>query len=441
MTVLAGPLTVDLMTTHPDMTDAELDQPAMIVSSDSHVGPRLNDDLRQYCPEAWLEEFDNDVSKQTYLAEKAARQAAADGEVAAPHPNLDLPGHYDPHARIADMDAEGVASEVLFHFSQNGENFPWVGQGLWTIYDFERGAVAYEIYNRWLADFCSVDPARHIGLAYLPTWDIDAAITEMRRCRESGLKAINFPPPSRPNHIEYNNPAWDPFWAAAAELDMALVTHASGAAHFDYHGGPAGTAIMIYESGGYMARRAVWWLAMSGVFERHPGLRLVITEQFEGWWRQTLHEMDVVGGRFGPDMAVKRLPSEYAAENVYIGASFLSPEMAQDAWHHGYDQNVIWGSDYPHVEGTFVHLDDPDAEPITQLALRNTFGHVPPTSAARMAGENGVRAFGLDREELRAVAQRIGAPSLRSLTTPPDVLPKIPDGSMAFSGQVGFLAE
>ena len=51
---------------------------------------------------------------------------------------------------------------------------------------------------RLSADFCSVEPARHIGLAYLPTWDIDAAIAEMHRCREAGLKAINFPPPSRP---------------------------------------------------------------------------------------------------------------------------------------------------------------------------------------------------------------------------------------------------
>lgn len=422
------------------LTDAALDSPAMVVSSDSHVGPRLEQDLRPYCPEQWLEEFDNDVSKQNYLVEKQARLAAESGEAEKPrHPNLDLPGHYDPRANIADMDAEGIASQVLFHFSQNGENFPWVGQGLWTIFDFERGAVAYEIYNRWLADFCSVEPARHIGLAYLPTWDVDAAIAEMHRCRESGLKAINFPPPSRPGHAEYNDPCWEPFWAAAADLDMALVTHASGAAHFDYHGGPAGTAIMIFESGGYMARRAVWWLAMSGVFERHPGLRLVITEQFEGWWRNTLHEMDVVGGRFGPDMDLPRPPSEYAAENVFIGASFLSSHMAEDAWRHGYDTNIVWGSDYPHVEGTFLHLDDPDAEPITQLSLRNTLSGVPPASAALMAGENGVRAFGLDRDELVAVAERIGAPSLRRLTTAPPELPEVPDGSMAWSGQVGFL--
>jgi predicted TIM-barrel fold metal-dependent hydrolase len=430
------------MSSESEPLGSELDRPAVIVSGDSHVGPRLEEDLRPYCPNAWLEEFDDEVSKQRHLREKGRGLLGEDGpDLGAPraHPNLDLPGHYDPAANIADMDAEGIAAQVLFHFSQNGENFPWVGQGLGTIFDLERGAVAYEIYNRWLADFCSVEPARHIGMAYLPTWDIDAAIAEMRRCREAGLTAINFPPPSRPHHVEYNDPAWEPFWEAAADLDMALITHASGAAHFDYLGGPAGISLMIFESGGYMARRGVWWLTMSGVFERHPGLRLVITEQFEGWWRQTLHEMDVIGARFGPDMDLPKPPSQYAASNVYIGASFMSAAMARDAEHHGYDTNIVWGSDYPHVEGTFLHVDEPDGEPITQLSLRNTFGGVDPAAAARMLGENGIRAYGLDTAELRAVADRISAPTLRHLTTPPDDLPEVPEPSMAFSGQVGFL--
>ncbi|MDH5279221.1 MAG: amidohydrolase, partial [Actinomycetota bacterium] len=134
-----------------------------------------------------------------------------------------------------------------------------------------------------------------------------------------------------------------------------------------------------------------------------------------------------------------KAPSEYARSNVFIGASFLSPSMARDAVVHGYDTNVVWGSDYPHVEGTFVKVDDPAAEPITQLSLRHTFGDIDPAAAERMLGGNGIRAFGLDPDELRSVADRIGAPSLRTLTTAPPSLPDIPEGSMAFSGQVGFL--
>ena len=74
-TVSAAALEDEAFEFHPLLPDDEtdLDRPAVIVSSDSHVGPRLEEDLRQYCPAAWLDEFDNDLSKQTYLAEKAER--------------------------------------------------------------------------------------------------------------------------------------------------------------------------------------------------------------------------------------------------------------------------------------------------------------------------------------------------------------------------------
>jgi predicted TIM-barrel fold metal-dependent hydrolase len=427
------------------MDDRQRNEPAVVISCDSHVGPRLVEDLRPYCPTEHLDSFDEDASRQ--VEQKAAFEkllgARLDPEKAAAraaHPNLHIPGHHDPHARLRDMDRDGVASAAIYHFSQNGENLPWIGQGLGTVLDFERGAIAYRIYNRWLADFCSVQPERHIGLAYLPTWDIDLAIEELHWARENGLRAVNFPPPSKPGHLEYNNPAWEPFWSACEDLDMALTTHSSGAAPFDYLSGPGGTSIMIFESGGYMARRAVWWLTMSGVFERHPNLRLVITEQFEGWWSYTIHEMDVVSRRFGLDLDLPMPPSDYVRSNVYLGASFLSRAQAEDAHREGYSDNVIWGSDYPHVEGTFLASDDAEAEPITRLALRNTFCGVPAEAAVAMAGANGVRAFGLDGDALRKVAQRIGAPSAAELTTAPESLPEIPEGSMAFSGQVGFLA-
>ena len=116
------------------------------------------------------------------------------------HPNLELDGHWDPQARLRDMDSDGVAAELIWHFSQNGENLPWIGQGLGTVFkhQFELGAVAYEIYNRWLADFCSEDAERLLGLVYIPSWDIDASIKTLEWARENGLRCLNFPAPSRP---------------------------------------------------------------------------------------------------------------------------------------------------------------------------------------------------------------------------------------------------
>jgi predicted TIM-barrel fold metal-dependent hydrolase len=218
---------------------------------------------------------------------------------------------------------------------------------------------------------------------------------------------------------------------------MSLNTHSSGAAAFDYSSGPGGEDLLIYESGGWMARRAVWWLIHGQVFERHPDLKLVITEQFEGWWTPTLHELDSVYVRFGMRGSVlPKMPSEYARRHVFMGASFLSPAFAEQAFREGFVDNVLWGRDYPHIEGAF-QVAPAGAEPITHLSLRNSLSRVPRPAALAMAGENAVRAFGLDRAKLMDVAARINAPTVDALLTPPKTLPTIAERSNAFRGQAG----
>ena len=87
---------------------------------------------------------------------------------------------------------------MLFHGSQNGEPIPFIisdpSVGMATMerrydVDFELAGVGRHIYNEWLADFCSVQPERHVGLAHLPMWDIDAAVKEATWAREHGLRA------------------------------------------------------------------------------------------------------------------------------------------------------------------------------------------------------------------------------------------------------------
>jgi predicted TIM-barrel fold metal-dependent hydrolase len=433
------------------MDQVDATTPVIVLSCDTHVGPRLEEQLRDYCPKGHLDEFDTFVAEQkAALARSFAGSSEFDeSSVLQAHPNLARPGHHDVHERLRDLDRDGVAAEVIFHFSQNGELFPFMPDftgGLSSVRpeDFDLAKVGFRIYNRWLADFVSVEPERHVGLAYVPTWDIEAATAEVEWARAAGLRGVNFPPPGRPGHLAYNHPDWEPFWSACEALEMPLTTHASGAHPIDYESGPGGIEIMIYESGGWLGRRAVWWLIHGRVFERHPGLRLVVTEQYEGWFMATLRELDAVYARFGRTLSgesMPRLPSEYGLEHCFVGASFMSHALADEATRDGYATNVIWGSDYPHVEGTFQHLDNPDLEPITRLALRHTFAGVPSHEARLMAGLNGVRVYGLDADALARVASRIGAPTAAELASDPADLPEISPRSNAFRGQAGTRAE
>ena len=152
--------------------------PAIVVSCDSHAGPKLRQQLREYCPKKYIGDFDTFADRwdaqQAALAQAAApRTDDLDTSFLSGHPNLAIPGHYEPGARLRDMDFDGVAAEVIFHFSQNGEPLPFVygpagGLNAATADEFELGAVGYHIYNQWLADFVSAAPERLLGLVYLP---------------------------------------------------------------------------------------------------------------------------------------------------------------------------------------------------------------------------------------------------------------------------------
>ena len=138
---------------------------------------------------------------------------------------------------------------------------------------------------------------------------------------------------------------------------------------------------------------------------------------------------------FMMDSPLTKLPSEYLRQNVFLGASFISPWQAQDAVTEGYVDNVLWGRDYPHVEGVFQATVGPDEEPMTKLALRHVFNRLPASDARKILGENGIRVFGLDSAYLQSVAERIGASTPARLAIPPTSLPDN-DGN-GFVGQAG----
>jgi predicted TIM-barrel fold metal-dependent hydrolase len=407
------------------MAQPAMTAPAVIVSSDTHIGPRLREDLRPYCEQSLLGAFDEfvtgiDAYRDAVYAKVPGRAATAQTR------NRITAGHYDTHARLRDLDHDGVAAEIIFHGSQNEEPIPW---GTFVVFlgpssdDPELVAAGRRIYNRWLADFVSVEPHRHVGLAQLPMWDIDAAVRELQWAADAGLRGVNFPAPSS-TLTPYNDPSWDRFFAACAERSMPLTTHA-GAGDPSQWTGRETFALMTIESGGWLSRRALAQLIFGGVFERHRDLRLVLTEQPGTWWTYTLRELDSVWrahrGSLGDQ--VPRPPSEYCREQVFLGASFLAHYEAIDAIDNDYVDNVLWGSDYPHAEGTWQMPDDERSESIGVLSMRAAFGGLDAAAVAKMAGENAARAYHLDLDALRAVAERIGAPTVEQLRTPIDAVP------------------
>jgi hypothetical protein len=109
---------------------------------------------------------------------------------------------------------------------------------------------------------------------------------------------------------------------------------------------------------------------------------------------------------------------DHHRQDVFVGASFACPSEAESAVAHGHYSQYMWGSDYPHCEGTYQCLDDEYQTSNTRVALRHTFGHLPRPEVEQMIGLNAVDVYSLDRQALSDVAAKIGAPTWDELGRP-----------------------
>jgi predicted TIM-barrel fold metal-dependent hydrolase len=406
-------------TTRPDEQLSDTASPLLLVSADGHCGPQLTGQLRAYCEAEHLEAFDDYAasSRGSWYRQMPGYEAPP-ATWRAIERTVGCAGQNDPHARLKDLDTEGIAAEVIFGGGQNGERMPFMGEGLGSTFgpgaaDPKLQAVGLHIYNRWLAEFVSVEAARHVGLAHVPMWDVEASVREVEWARDAGLKGVNFPAP-RSGRPAYNDPVYEPFWDACEDLDLPLCCHAGG----------GDEAMGTQDRGGYglfweihwMGRRGLWQLIFGGIFEHHPRLKVVFTEQATTWVQYTLAELDdVYGSEYAGALRAElpRTPSEYWSSNCYIGASF--PSRAEVAMRHEVGlSHFLWGADYPHHEGTW---------PNTELAIRHAFHDVPLDEARLLLGENALKVFDFDRDALRTIADRIG-PTPAEIAEPVDEYPE-----------------
>lgn len=414
-------------------------EPVVVVSGDSHIGP-LASQLREYCPPRLRDKFDEQMTRDRAMLNEGT---FGPPEEVRRHRCTLTAGHHDVEVRLREMDRDGIAAEIMFHGSQNNEPFPFQGPPDFNFQptsgvDLDMATTGAHLYNEWLADACAAAPERLLGCMSLPMWDVDASVAEMKHARNAGLRMANFPA-GKAGILGYEDPAWEPFWAAASDLGVTLCTHSGSADLGNVQPGPHAFPIMLVDAGGWPSRRNMTRMIFSGVFERYPGLRLMLTEQNGEWWTHQVMEYDSAWAR-GREIlgdTVPRPPHEYMRQSIFIGASFIANFEAHAAVDDGFWENVIWGRDYPHIEGTWAYRDDrdDDGETATHQHLRWAFHDVPEEPTRAMLGENAIRALGLDRDALAKVAAGIDAPTIEGLRRPLEAIPD--DGGVLAFRTVG----
>ena len=388
----------------PEPTEFD-NSPYVVVSSDCHAG-LPTEQYRTYIESEYHAAFDGFLAEQAARIEAATKLGVRNPEFARSwfeEHEEGLRGGWDSAQRDKELDADGVCAEVIFPDADAVESTTAAPFGVGLTFsgglDQELALVGARAHNRWLAELCAQSPERRRGVALVPiTGDVDAAVAEIRRAKESGLGAVMIPAMWE-DKAPYHDRRYDPVWAVCEELQMPVATH-SGVAPRDEYGDHLG--IYVSEVTWWPAR-PIWFLIWSGVFERFPGLKFGVTEAGCWWAPNLLWFMDRLflgahaAAKLTPFEEVKRPPSEYFDRNCFIGASNTKRRELAHRYEIGID-NMLWGNDFPHPEGTW---------PNTRKWLRTTFHDIPVEETRRMIGLAAAEVYGFDVAKLAPVAERI----------------------------------
>ena len=331
-----------------------------VISSDSHIcepqdlwTSRIENKYKQRCPQLERRE-----GGQIWVCDGVGGNSPAQGAQTGARfedpgrlKKLDefekvRPGGYIPDEHVKDMDTDGVDFGIVY---------PSCGLLLYgTVPDGDLLTAVFSVYNDFAAEFCSAYPKRLGGIAMLNIDDVQVGVREMERCRKMGL--IGAMIPAFPAGPRYDQPEYDPLWAAAQDLEMPLGLHLATdrigtglEAHEDTNTSAAVNA-------DHSVRMSLSDMIFGRVFETYPKLQAGAVEYEVSWaahfldrldYTYTQRNEDIRRGRFKNDM----MPSDFFHRNVFVG--FQEDALGIRLRDIIGVDNLTWGSDYPHQESTF----------------------------------------------------------------------------------------
>ena len=285
-----------------------------------------------------------------------------------------LSGGWDPDARLLDMDLDGVDAEVVY---------PSLGMGMQKLEDLDFLQACNRAYNDWVTDFAAAHPDRLKAIALIVADEVEWAVMELRRVAAKGVAGAMIPATPMPGQ-GYFSDRYDPFWAAAEELELPVSLHIIAGRQREFD---PDRVFASYATLPRFIAESITDMIFAGVFERFPELTIVSAEADVAWIANVLERLDHFYQRYrysrNVHLAGDALPSEVFKEHVY--ATFirdraglkLLPEIGVD--------RVMWSSDYPHGDSTW---------PNSQRSIAERFEDVPQEHARKVLCDNAAGLYG-----------------------------------------------
>ncbi len=299
------------------------------------------------------------------------------------------PSGWDPAERIKDQDIDGVEAEVLY---------TTLGMSLFGLDDAGFQQACFGSYNDWVAEFCSHNPKRLFGIALISLEDVQAGVKELERCAKMGMRGVmvwGSPPRERP----YSGSEYDPFWAAAQDLQMPVSLHVvtSKKGNQEKKASETGESKPRRErrsgtEAGYMrliheVQQSIIDILFGGVLERFPKLIIVSAENDTGWLPHFIYRADHAWEkfRFFNKQPLPMPPSEYIKRNLY--ATFQDDPIGPSTWDFFGADNYMWASDFPHTDSTWPHSLE---------VIKKDFAKVPAEVTQKIVFDNAKRLYRME---------------------------------------------
>ena len=396
----------------------------ILVSADAHfVEPtdlfvtRLPKHLRELA--VWEEDFEIEpLGDDGYPYFRKLHTPGFEGWTYARYRHHDgSPQTGDPARIVEDLDTEGI-SATLMH--PNHALF-----GLYTHDHHELSIAHARVYNDYVSEVFAPYRDRVFPTSPIPLSDLDDAVAEIERAAALGSRAIILPAVSP---VPYSSRALDALWAAAEAHGMLVAFHvATGGVKVSQEAAPTLRGMMDTAStqnhaelnddlivdrlmsAAVMApmapQRIIVSLVGSGVLERFPGLHFLLVEfnahwlvstmaamdkawtlgvgQFRDWWAGTWDDDRAADDQPGMAQLFRLnerwpyplMPSEYVQRQIHV--SFQEDPVAIACRHVTGVSTLVWGADYPHAEGTFMH---------SREAIEHQFRGVEPEARTAILG-------------------------------------------------------
>ena len=379
-----------------------------VISSDCHAGGS-HAAYREYLDPAFLEDFDawRNKYKNPYKDLGDQRRLR----------------NWDNEMRNSQQESEGVVGEVVFP-NTVPPFFP-----SFVLFarppepeDYAHRRAGVHAHNRWLVDWCGEYPERRAGVGQIFLNDVDDAIEDVRWIKEHGLRGgillPNIPPDCKYVKPLYD-PCYDPLWEVCQDLEVPINVH-GGTGNPDY--GKYAVSMMLYIADtGFYSQRPFVYFVLSGVFERFPRLRFVMTETGCAWVKPLLATLDAsirsirdtgeTGEiKYTAEHVLPQDATDYFNQNCWMGVSMPKADDVRVLGTTVAEDRFMWGSDYPHDEGTY---------PYTREHLRARFADKDPVLVRRLIGGNAAQLYGFDLDALAPLAAKVG-PTVAEVAEPYD---------------------